>query len=63
MMIFQKGLKPVWRGVKSLKNEYKWPKLDFQIPNGRQNIAFWTNAGSLLSHEIKAVNIWLVFNR
>ncbi len=31
--------------------------------NGRQNIALWTNAVSHLHHEIKAVNIWLVFIR
>jgi hypothetical protein len=31
--------------------------------NGRQNIAFWTNAVSHLHHCIKAVNIWLVFIR
>jgi len=31
--------------------------------NGRQNIAFWTNSVSHLHHEIKALNIWLVFIR
>jgi hypothetical protein len=28
-----------------------------------KNIAFWTNAVSHLHHEIKEVNIWLVFIR
>jgi hypothetical protein len=31
--------------------------------NGRQKIAFWTDAVSHLNHEIKGVNIWLVFIR
>ena len=32
--------------------------------NGRQiNMAFWTNAVSHLHHEMKAVNVWLVFIR
>ncbi len=44
--------------LKSLKSQCKWPKL-----LGRQNIAFWTNTVSHLHHEIKAVNIWLVFIR
>ena len=29
--------------------------------NGRRNIAFLTNAVSHLHHEMKVVNIWLVF--
>jgi len=36
----------------------------YRVSNmSRQNIAFWTNAVSHLHHEIKAVNIWLVFVR
>jgi hypothetical protein len=31
--------------------------------NGRQKIAFWTDAVSHLHHGMKAVNIWLVFIR
>jgi hypothetical protein len=31
--------------------------------NGLQNIAFWTKSVSHLNHEIKALNIWLVFIR
>jgi hypothetical protein len=31
--------------------------------NGRQNIAFWTNAVCHLHYEIKVVNIWLAFIR
>jgi hypothetical protein len=43
-----------YKVVNSLKNGLNWV---FKKVNGRQSIAFWTNAVNNLRHEMKAVNI------
>jgi len=61
---YQKGLETVWRIVNSLKNQKEWPIIkSLKILNDRQNIAFWTNSVIHSHHEMKALNIWLVFIR
>jgi hypothetical protein len=63
MKIGQKGIKQsVGELIVSKINRNGLDKV-FKILNGRQKIAFWTDAVSHLNHEINGVNIWLVFIR
>ncbi len=63
MKICQKGPETVRRVVIVSKININGLNKVFKLLNGGQNIAFWTNTVSYLHHEIKAVNIWLLFIR